>query len=199
MQLAQRAIDNANRASRRIDELIPNGGSAARSMQDTLTGIVEEMKPYTAGHIPENKLTGKTQDRYLGAAQPILPYHEISFHEAFQIMSNDAIIKANSDLPKKLILPDTNIRMTIGGLDAFGMTGLIPEGADATHVYAMAGLGTKCQINDWQRLYNLYGGNPSKWRKMSEDVFSKNNRYVVHWYERDGLQIEGKVKDVKKP
>ena len=50
-QLAQRAIDNANRASRRIDELIPNGGYAARSMQDTLTGIVEEMKPYTSGDV----------------------------------------------------------------------------------------------------------------------------------------------------
>ena len=50
-QLAQRAIDNANWASRRIDELIPNGGYAARSMQDTLTGIVEEMKPYTSGDV----------------------------------------------------------------------------------------------------------------------------------------------------
>jgi len=46
--LAQSTVDNANWASRRLDELASYGGYDTRAAQDALTGIVEEMKPYTA-------------------------------------------------------------------------------------------------------------------------------------------------------
>ncbi len=112
-------------------------------------------------------------------------------------MEADAIMKAQSSLPKKLALPDCELQETIGGLEQFGITGIVPKGATLTDVYSMAGPGTKNQVNDWRRLYNLYGGDPSKWSKQSGEVLTENYRYIIHWYERDGIQVEGKIKDVK--
>jgi len=114
-----------------------------------------------------------------------------------QKMQEDAMIKANSDFPKKLKMKDTVLQDTIGGLEKFGLTGIVPKGAVLTNVYAMAGPGTKKQVNDWRRLYSLYGGDPTLLSKVSGEVITDNHRYIIHWYEQNGKQIDGKLKDVK--
>ena len=120
-------------------------------------------------------------------------------HDAkiLKMMQEDAIIKTTSGLPKRIALQDIVIKHTVD-LSAIQMSGVIPKGITLTDVYSMAGPGTCTQVHDWKRLYNLYGGDPSKWSKMSGTVTTDNYRYVVHWYERDGVQVGTKPKGAKK-
>lgn len=119
-------------------------------------------------------------------------------HDArvLQKMEQDAILKAGSTLPKKLTLPDTPIKSTVQA-DFAGWTATVPRGATATGVYAMAGAGTRNTIDDWRRLYGLYGGDPTQYQKMSGDVVTENFRYIIHWYECSGRQVEHKIVNTK--
>lgn len=113
-----------------------------------------------------------------------------------QSMAEDAILKTTSSLPKKLSLPDVLISETVQkSYPTFVAT--IPAGAMATNVYAMAGSGTSNVLNDWKRLYNLYGGVPTEYQKLSGDVVTDNYKYVVHWYECNGKTLEYKISNVK--
>ena len=112
-------------------------------------------------------------------------------------MEADAIMKAQSSLPKRVALPDTVINEAVD-FSLVGLDSMVPAGVTLKNVYAMAGPGTKNQIADWPRLYNLYGGDPSQWNKMSGEIETDNNKNVVHWYERNGVQVEAKPKGWKK-
>ena len=115
---------------------------------------------------------------------------------ALRNMENDAIIKASSNLPKQLPLPDTTI-MTAVERSFPNFNAIIPSGAATTNVYAMAGEGTGNNIRDWKRLYNLYGGNPTKYQKISGDIATNNFNYVIHWYKCNGETVEYKISNVK--
>ena len=120
-------------------------------------------------------------------------------HDAkiLKMMQEDSIIKKNSNLPKKVAASDEILQTTVG-LETIGMNGIVPKGAKLTHVYTMAGYGTSVQVKDWKRLYNQYGGDPSKWQKKIGTVTAANYRYEIHWYEREGVQIEAKPKGGKR-
>ena len=120
-------------------------------------------------------------------------------HDAkiLKMMQEDAIIKTTSGLPKRIALQDATIKHTVD-LGDIGIGGVVPTGVTATNMYAMTGEGTSRALDDWKRLYNQYGGNPCEWQKLSGDVITDNFKYVVHWYERDGIQDTVKIKGVKR-
>lgn len=114
-------------------------------------------------------------------------------------IQNDAIIKKNSGLPKKVQLSDEKIKQTVN-VSVGTIQGIVPKGATATNVYTMAGKGTSTPIRDLKRLHTLYGGNPEKWEKKSADVYTDNYKYVVHWYENESIapKAEFKIKGLKR-
>ena len=111
----------------------------------------------------------------------------------------DDIIKNNSHLPKKAKLPDEKIKQTVDVALPL-IQGVVPKNANATNVYVMAGKSTSTRIKDIRRLSNTYGGRPANWQKKSADVYGENFKYVVHWYENNGIapEQEFKIKGVKK-
>lgn len=110
-------------------------------------------------------------------------------------IQNDAANKASSGLPKKIDLPDEKIRRTVE-VDLPKIKGVVPKGVSATEVYAMAGAGTGTPIRDLKRLYAAYpeAGSAARWQKKSGTVYTKNHKYVVHWYENNGFVPESEIK-----
>lgn len=100
-------------------------------------------------------------------------------------LKNDAIIKANSDLPRKLIsLPNEILKATVE-VDFPTLHGIVPTGSSLTDVYVMAGAGTSTPIRDLRRLFAQHptADPASGWSKKFGTVISENYRYIVHWYE----------------
>ena len=120
-------------------------------------------------------------------------------NKALDFIKNDAIIKAESGLPKVARHPDEFIKQTVD-VSVGNINGVVPKGADATNVYTMAGKDTSTPIRDLKRLYMTYGGKPENWAKKSADVYTDNYKYVVHWYENGKLApvAEFKLKGLKK-
>lgn len=115
-----------------------------------------------------------------------------------QFINNDATIKAESGLPKKLQEADTVIPHTVT-VNLPKIQGVVPKGATAVEVYTMAGDGTSTPIRDLKRLYATYPdyGDASGWKKKSGTVYAKSHHYVVHWYENtkgvplDEIKLKG--------
>lgn len=99
-------------------------------------------------------------------------------------IEKDAKIKAESNLPRKIDEPDTEIAHTIN-VSLKNLQGVVPKGTTAVEVYTMAGSGTSTPIRDLRRLYEKYTeyGDASGWKKCSGVVYAKHHHYVVHWYE----------------
>ena len=119
-----------------------------------------------------------------------------------QSIQNDGIIKAESGLPKCVSLPDEVLKAA-AEVEFDNLHGIVPKGSGLSDVYVMAGNGTSTPIRDLKRLYALYpeAGPPSGWQKKSGTVTTGNFRYVVHWYENNGIvpSNEIKTKGVGKP
>lgn len=115
--------------------------------------------------------------------------------DALQFIQNDGIIKASSELPKRISLPDETLKAT-AEVEFDNLHGVVPKGSSLSEVYAMAGNGTSTPIRDLKRLYAKYpeAGHPSGWQKKSGTTYSSNGKYVVHWYENDGHVPPGEVK-----
>lgn len=114
---------------------------------------------------------------------------------ALQFIQNDGIIKASSGLPKRVSLPDEVLKAT-AEVDLPNIHGVVPTGSTVSEVYVMAGMGTSIPIRDLKRLYALYpeAGPPSGWQKKSGTVVTENFRYVVHWYENNGVVPANEIK-----
>ena len=125
----------------------------------------------------------------------------VSANRNMLFIKNDATKKAASGLPKKLNLPDEKIKQTVN-VDLSVLHGVVPKGANATEVYAMAGAGTSTPLRDVKRLYSSYprAGPASRWQKKSGTVYTQNYKYVIHWYENHGTvpPFEIKLKGMKK-
>lgn len=115
-----------------------------------------------------------------------------------QFIENDATIKAESTLPKKIQEADTLIPHTVN-VSLPKIQGVVPKGTTAVDVYTMAGSGTSTPIRDLRRLYSTYPnyGDASGWKKKSGTVYAKHYHYVVHWYENtngvppDEIKLKG--------
>ena len=116
-------------------------------------------------------------------------------------IKNDAIIKANSGLPKRISIPDEILKAT-AEVDLPNIHGVVPKGSIVSEAYVMAGSGTSTPIRDLKRLCAQYpdAGPPSGWQKKSGTIVTGNFRYVVHWYENQGNvpAAEIKTKGVRK-
>ena len=127
--------------------------------------------------------------------------------KALKFIQDDAIIKAKSGMPKKIVnMPDERLRHTVNvdidktPANPFEFHAVAPKGADMKSVEVMAGAGTSTPIRDLKRLYATYGLDPDGWQKKSGTVFGENYHYVIHWYEHNGMVPidEIKLKGMKK-
>lgn len=116
----------------------------------------------------------------------------VNVSKNLQFIKNDAIIKKQSNLPKRLDLPDEKLKHTINV--SFAKTkkipsieAVVPKGTTMTNVYVMAGDGTSVPIRDLKRLYTIYKYPAEGWQKKSGDVTGENFKYVIHWYEYKGF------------
>lgn len=73
----------------------------------------------------------------------------------------------------------------------------IPSGAVFETVKTIAGKGTKTVLRVEQKLIDNYGGSLGDWKKKAGKIESDKYIFDVHWYEKDGVQYEAKVKNSK--
>lgn len=111
-----------------------------------------------------------------------------------QFIRDDATIKAQSGLPKKLLgLPNEELKHTVNvNIDKSaklpnGFHAVAPRGSELEKVEVMAGAGTSTPIRDLKRLYSIYGLSPEKWQKKAGTAYGEKYHYVIHWYEHDGV------------
>lgn len=58
----------------------------------------------------------------------------------------------------------------------------------------IAGKGSDQEIRVIQRLVDKYGGDKGDWKKVVAKVSSSKYMFDIHWYEKDGIQYEVKLK-----
>ena len=181
----QRALERQVRASKRecamLDKMGDKEGFAVASArlkrrEQSLRDFTEQTGRTLRGDRVQVPGFGRSQSVKAAAASRNL-----------KIIAEDGKMKAASGLPKRTNLPDAKIPHTVA-VDLPNLHGVVPRGASATEVYAMAGSGTSTPIRDLKRLYQLYPdyGPPSGWQKKSGTVYTDNHHYVVHWYENGG-------------
>ena len=73
----------------------------------------------------------------------------------------------------------------------------LPKNAHFDAVVTMAGYGAKDPIRIVDRLISDYGGAVDDWRKRAGRITSDKYIFDVHWYEKDGVQYEPKLKNRK--
>lgn len=73
----------------------------------------------------------------------------------------------------------------------------IPKGAKFEKVKTIAGSGSPADICCLNRLVRDYGGRGEDWQKRAGRVNSAKYIFDVHWYEKDGVQYEVKLKNRK--
>ena len=103
--------------------------------------------------------------------------------------------------PKTAKAPDTRLHVKLD-YDIIKKTGrkqgVIPRGADITNVRVIAGQGTSTPLKAADKLTEQYGGGEAwEWQKKVGTVYSKYDRYEVHWYELNGEQFDVKLKGWK--
>ena len=98
-----------------------------------------------------------------------------------RFIENDAKIKAQSGLPKKLVgLPDEKLTHTVeidflpNRHGEFEFHAIAPKGADMTRIEVMAGYGTSTPIRDVGRLYETYNYDAENWQKKQVRLMEKN-------------------------
>lgn len=119
-------------------------------------------------------------------------------HDArvFQSMRDDAIIKAQAKLPKKIEASGRMLSASVA-VNLPNLRGTVPRGASLQDIHVIAGKGVAAEIRDWKRLYNLYGGDPRQWEKKTGVAETDNFRYELHWYEKNGKMPADEIKLVR--
>lgn len=78
-----------------------------------------------------------------------------------------------------------------------GSKAYIPKDAVITNVRTIAGKTSTREIDDIGRVSNTYGGSYDEWAKKVGKIESDRYVFDIHWYERDGMQYETKIKYMK--
>jgi hypothetical protein len=78
-----------------------------------------------------------------------------------------------------------------------GESSYIPAGANIINVKTIAGGNSETPLRDVPRLVNTYGGAKSHWKKQTGTISSDKYDFEVHWYEKDHVQYEPKLKSRK--
>ncbi len=71
----------------------------------------------------------------------------------------------------------------------------IPRHTKFDKIVTIAGEGAKDPIRCVERLISEYGGTVKDWQKRAGKISSSKYIFDVHWYEKDGIQYEPKLKD----
>ena len=72
---------------------------------------------------------------------------------------------------------------------------ILPKNVDIEKVVVISGKGTSSNIRDVKRLVSQYGGNKEDWEKMTGMIYGNAYKYEVHWYQKNGVQYDMKLKD----
>ena len=78
-----------------------------------------------------------------------------------------------------------------------GKKAFVPKNTMITSVKVIAGAGVKRKIDVVDRLIVQYGGTAEEWTKRVGKVESDQYIFDVHWYERNGVQYQTKIKHIK--
>lgn len=76
-----------------------------------------------------------------------------------------------------------------------GEKSFIPKSTKFEKVVTIAGTGSDTDIKDVNRIISTHGGDAADWSKKAGKISSDAYVFDVHWYEKDGIQYEVKMKN----
>ena len=185
----ENAVFNPKRDARQLAAdaataaLVESAGYAARRLSDGWNGWGRKQRE-------EDHLL--SEEEFDTAFERGFNYEE---DENLKFIENDAKLKAESGLPKKIPLDNEYLPYTLGPVGE-EFKGVVPYGVELTNVYIMAGEGTSTPLRDVKRLYFTYPeyGDAAGWTKKSGTANGKYFHYVIHWYENSGVSPEESFK-----
>lgn len=139
----------------------------------------------------KNKRTDKIQfERYKAIIKDQFPktlaeFQKVKYNDLERWNQYKAIVHSKKFLQQKL-------KYTYNGENLF-----IPQYTKFENVVTMAGADTDTPIRCVERLIKDYGGSASEWKKRAGKVVSSKYIFDVHWYEKDEIQYEVKLKSRK--
>ena len=201
--LAQIEQFNGTLSQRRIlgaDAEVRNVYAGLQGIQQEMYDILSEASRKTVVTVPVGGYQGTAAitDREL-TEKEFDAHFERGFNyeedENLKFIENDAKMKAESGLPKKVNVANEYLPYTLGPVGE-EFKGVVPYGVELTNVYIMAGEGTSTPLRDVKRLYFTYPeyGDAAGWTKKSGTAYGKHFHYVIHWYENSGISPEESFK-----
>ena len=122
----------------------------------------------------------------------------VQANKALDFIKNDAIIKAESGLPKVIKVDDEKLYGT-SSVDFSNIHSVVPKATSLTNVHVIAGYGTSVPLRDLKRLYYTYPsvGSVQRWQKKVGVVFGENFSYEIHWYSNGNFVPPEDIKTVR--
>ena len=99
--------------------------------------------------------------------------------------------KEKAKNPKTIKLDNVQLQSTF----LYDKINILPKNVDIEKVVVISGKGTSSNIRDVKRLVSQYGGNKEDWEKMTGMIYGNAYKYEVHWYQKNGVQYDMKLKD----
>ena len=123
-------------------------------------------------HFPKGKVSGLTA----GTDEFVDNVYDYNYNKNKEYHKGDAFLQKKLDY-------------SIAGENSF-----VPEGASFKNIKTIAGNGSEKPIRDVDRLVNDYGGKKEEWKKQVGLIESDKYKFDIHWYERDSIQYDVKLK-----
>ena len=113
--------------------------------------------------------------------------------ENLKFIENDAKMKAESGLPKKVNVANEYLPYTLGPVGEEFSKVWFASGVDIDKCLYYGGrAGTSTPLRDVKRLHFTHPeyGDAAGWTKKSGTAYGKHFHYVIHWYENSGISPE---------
>lgn len=182
----QRSYERAIRNKKREIDMLKTTGAE----QDYIKSKKEQLSSYNKEYLDFLNKTGRTRissNEWIGKINQTTKTTD-KVNKNYEKWQNK---NEKSKLPKTLKLDNTQLQSTF----LYDKINILPRNVDIEKVVAISGKGTASNIRDVKRLVEQYGGNAEDWSKMTGMIYGNTYRYEVHWYQRDGIQYDMKLKN----
>lgn len=162
-----------------------------RAMESLMRHLRKELKLLKAAGLEDDPDYTNMKAKYRGVSQQYSGFAKaMDLQEQKQRVYDDGLGKIINLSEEKALQQSMEYEYN-------GERGFIPDDATITNIKTIAGRGVETKLRVADKLSEKYGGNSSDWRKRVGKITSDKYVFDIHWYEKDAIMQDIKIKFMK--